>query len=296
MENDTRIWDLQEFGYECMSWIGAGATAVVYRVRHQKSSMVYACKISDQLQWLRPEAILLKRLKHPLFPEYKEYMEMNERGYLIMEYVEGCSLKQHLLRRGHFCENTVVEVILRLADGLGYLHMMNPQVIYRDLKPDNIILQPDGKVRLLDMGTASIPAGWMAGTPGYASPEQLFTGKDRTNAVLAPTSDIYTLGMVMRFMLTGQEPCPKSRTETISVGYCPPVSGRIAEIVERCTKQYPEERIPDMREMIRELTEWRDSSSWQTWIREVKWRFGKKHRNKVIFEKNVWESWYKADW
>lgn len=285
---------LEARGYVCGDVIGTGATAVVYRVRHRESGKVCACKISEKHKWLSREAELLATLRHPLFPGFREYWETAAGGHLLMEYVEGDSVQSHLDRRGRFAVEETIRMSLELADGLGYLHARNPAVIYRDLKPSNIMIQPNGKIRLLDLGAAAVPEGWKAGTPGYASPEQLLAERSG-QAILTPTSDIYTMGIVMHYLLTGRDPCREDGERRPVRTYDPSVFLGIEGIVDRCLQPFPGDRIPDMRTLIHELGAYYHKRRLQIVGQEIRvWRAGRR-RKPMVYEKNIWESDYKAE-
>lgn len=288
----NRIYEAEEAvcrkGYRVRFLTGKGATAVVYCVTEENTGRDYACKISDRMEWIAQEADLLKKLRHPLFPAWKDYWEDGNLGCLVMEFMNGSSLEEHLTRRGSFSQRETVRTALELADGLGYLHERKQPVIYRDLKPANIMIQPDGRIRVMDLGAAAIKKGWRAGTPGYAAPELLGEGRPQ------PASDVYTLGMVMHHMLTGHNPCLCPEEILPVRSYCPEISLGLEDIVWRCTREMPEERIPGMRELIRELGLYHNRTGFQIACQELKWLTGRK-RKQVIYEKNVWESVHKTD-
>ena len=93
---------LQNNGYELGGLIGEGATARVYYIKEMLTKAEYACKVSEHIRWIAPEAELLKTIHHPLFPKWKAYWEVDGKGYLVMEYIAGNSLENHLRRRGVF--------------------------------------------------------------------------------------------------------------------------------------------------------------------------------------------------
>lgn len=278
----------REKGYQVRFLTGKGATAQVYCITEKRTGSNYACKISNRMEWISQEAALLKKLRHPLFPSWKDYWEEGNWGYLVMEYIAGSSLEEHLTRRGSFSQQETVRTALALADGLGYLHERKQAVIYRDLKPANIMIQPDGGIRVLDLGAAAIRGGWRAGTPGYAAPELLGEGRPQ------PVSDVYTLGMVMHHMLTGHNPCHESEEILPVRAYRQDISLGLEDIVWRCTRKQPEERIPGMRELIREISMYYNRTRFQIACQELKWLAGRR-RKQVVYEKNVWESAYKTD-
>ncbi|MBI4853598.1 MAG: protein kinase [Acidobacteria bacterium] len=151
------------------------------------------------------ESQLLASLDHPAIPTIYDYFISEGRYYLVMRYINGGDLAQKLKAAGGILdEKTVTEWGIQIADVLHYLHSQNPQIIYRDMKPANIMLDEREKVVLVDFGIArfvSAPAQRVTaiGTMGYAPPE-LFAGK------VEPRSDIYSLGATMFHLLTGRDP------------------------------------------------------------------------------------------
>ncbi len=285
---------LQSKGYELYGLIGEGATAQVYYIKEVLTKAEYACKISDHIRWIGPEAELLKSVQHPLFPKWKEYWEVDGKGYLVMEYITGSSLKNHLRRRGVFGQEETVRIALELADGLRYLHEKERGFIYRDLKPDNIMIQSDGKARLLDLGAAAITDNCRAGTIGYAAPEQQLLSEENVKSiVLTPVSDIYSLGMVMHYMLTGRNPL-LTKEEMKSVRkYDSGIWFGLDDIINRCISILPQERIPGMREIMTELSRYYRQSKVQIARQEIKVLLSKQKRQKVIFSKDICLSDYK---
>ena len=164
------------------------------------------------------EARLLSRLKHPGIVKYLDSFSCLEdiSGgkqpgtdiWLVEEYVPGETLSAYVKRNGPFDEAAVIEIGIKLCEILIFLHGRKPPVIYRDLKPDNIMLQPDGSIKLIDFGIAREYVKWedrdtnFFGTKGYAAPEQYGGCMSQSDA----RSDIYGLGMVMYYLLTGDEP------------------------------------------------------------------------------------------
>lgn len=296
-------------GYYLKELVGEGGTAKVYRVKEERDGKEYACKVSDHLSWLGLEAELLRSVCHPLFPKWKDDWEYNGIRYMIMEYIAGNSLEEYMTRRRRFTQGEAVRIALELADGLGYLHERNPRIIYRDLKPSNVILQPDGRARLLDLGAASVPDGWRAGTPGYASPEQhlsgnpvashqsgeaaIFQRSGGASISLQPASDVYSLGIMMHYMLSGRNPL-LSREEIRPLRkYASGIWLGLDDIIWRCLSEQPEERIPGMRELVRELSTYHNRGKLQIARQEMKVIFRKLSGKKVVYSKNVWMSEYK---
>ena len=285
---------LQNRGYELCGLIGKGATAQVYYIKEILTKTEYACKISDHIRWIAPEAELLKSLQHPLFPKWKDYWEVNGKGYLVMEYIAGSSLENHLKRRGVFGQKETVRIGLELADGLRYLHEKDGGFIYRDLKPDNIMIRPDGKAKLLDLGTAAIPENCRAGTIGYAAPEQQLMSEEKVKSiVLTPNSDIYSLGMVMHYMLTGRNPLLTKEEMKPVRKYDSYIWFGLDDIISRCISILPQERIPGMRELMTELSHYYRQTKAQIARQEIKVLLSKRKHQKVIFSKDICLSDYK---
>ncbi len=276
-------------GYELCKMAGEGATAQVYKVKEKESGQWFACKIGEKKELLFAESELLRNLNHPLFPEWKEYWEEAGAGFLFMEFIQGRSLNMCLETYGKFPQKEVLRITLALADGLGYLHERKPAVIYCDLKPENIILQSDGRVRLTDLGAAAVPKGWKVGTPGYAAPEQMLTDEKREErSKPVPASDIYALGVVMHQMLTGQYPCADNGEMLPVRKYDPKISLGVEDIIWHCTRPCPRERIQGMRELMTKLGGYYNRSKLQ--IMRLEWKTVRKRKSRLVYEKNVWDN------
>ena len=204
--------------YKILNKIGQGGMSIVYLAMNEKANKQWAIKemrkeknknCEVMRQSLITETNLLKELKHPYLPSIADIIENEDTIIIVMDYVEGRALSDILSEKGTIDEASVVEYAIQLCDVLDYLHSQNPPIIYRDLKPSNIILKPDGKITLIDFGTArrynydSISDTTCLGTIGYAAPEQ-FAGENlrQTDA----RTDIYNLGATMYHLLTGVNP------------------------------------------------------------------------------------------
>lgn len=240
--------ELERHGYRVLSRLGSGTTSTVYCVRSLKDGKNYACKTGVTCGLLGREAALLRELEHPAFPRFEEFWEAGGQDFLIMEYLMGGSLQQYLDRRGRAGGRDAVRIGLELAEALLYLHERQREVLYRDLKPCHVILQADGGVRLLDLGAACLreeSARSRAGTPGYASPEQL-----KGTGGAGPSCDVYALGRLLYFLLTGKDPAVPPWDLAPMRMYVKGVSPGLERIVEGCVAQDVRERIPDMRRLI----------------------------------------------
>lgn len=274
---------LTDRGYEVVRLLGEGAFSKVVLVRRKALIQLKhtgewwdslqtdnfidnaACKISSQTGLALRETETLAAIDHPLFPKYFDMWQGGEKVYLLMEYVRGNSLKELLDRRGGFSDMQVVRIGLELAEGLKYLHELPEPILFRDLKPANILLRQDGRVKLLDLGCACAMGRQtaLAGTPEYASPEQLKSG-----SVLTPASDVYGLGKTL-YAMVGRK-CGKG----------------LRQVIAACIKERPQERIPDMRGIISALTAL-EKGNGRSKKPDI---FG---GASVVCLNNVWESAYK---
>lgn len=203
--------------------IGGGGMAFVYRVEDTRlgsSGQVWALKelrstsgsADDQAEaqrLFRQEAELLANLDHPNLPEVVEHFDVSGRSYLVMEFIEGQSLERHLMAAGTgLPETSVLQWTIQVCQVLDYLHQQEPAIIFRDLKPSNIMLSNAGVIKLIDFGIArTYKAGKKKdtvamGSENYAPPEQW--GKGQTDA----RSDIYALGATIYHLIAGEPPLP----------------------------------------------------------------------------------------
>jgi len=173
-----------------------------------------------------------------------------EKYYLVMEYVQGQNLHEMLTKRKEpFDEDMVIEWAIQVCDVLTYLHTHNPPVIYRDLKPSNIMINTNDQVKLVDFGIArpfeDSEDNTHVVSQGYSPPEQYWGAAD-------PRSDVYALGATIHFLLTGQDPLALTVSSPQSIN--PEVSDHINEIVRRATHQDAEGRFQcaaDMKDALR---------------------------------------------
>lgn len=208
----ARMGEIIDGKYEILREVGRGGMSVVYLAMDKRLNKQWAIKefrkdkddVSKQvaLKALLDEANLMKKLDHPTLPRIVDIIDNRQTVYVIMDYIEGESLNKVLDAYGAQPQEAVIEWAKQLSDVLDYLHTQNPPVIYRDMKPANIMLKPDGSVRLIDFGIAREYKEGKAGdteaigTRGYAAPEQ-FGGKGQTDA----RTDIYSLGVTLYIWL-----------------------------------------------------------------------------------------------
>ena len=211
--------------------------------------------------WFAREAYLLSSLRHPLMPAFYSVFREGDRSYIAREYVAGEDLEGLVARRGPLDEQQVIDWGLALCDLLCYLHERDEPVIYRDLKPANVLLRdpehgtPDGAwpLAVVDFGIARPlrhgEVGTVIGTPGYAPPEQY-------QGLATPQSDIYALGATLHRLLTGYDPeqgAPFTFPPVLERN--PHLSPGLAAVVERAIRIDPADRFPSARAMAAALRE-----------------------------------------
>ncbi|MCS7285912.1 MAG: serine/threonine-protein kinase [Anaerolineae bacterium] len=204
--------------YEILEVLGVGGMGAVYKARDRRFEGVERiCAVKEIFSELSPsvhqesvasfnrEAQILVSLNHPAIPKVYDYFTEGQRSYLVMEFVEGKDLETILQETPSFIPlDTVVDWALQLCDVLHYLHNHKPNpIVFRDLKPSNIMLTHQGRIMLVDFGIARVfqkgLRGTMVGTEGYAPPEQY-------RGVVDPRSDIYSLGATLHHLLTRVDP------------------------------------------------------------------------------------------
>jgi serine/threonine protein kinase len=206
--------------YVVVRVIGRGGMGAVYLVTDtldqnrvmalkemSNTAIVDARDRAMAVEQFRREAELLRRLRHPNLPIVSDEFALDDRYYLVMEYVPGSTLQQMLDRgEGPFPEARVVAWANQLCDVLHYLHRQQPPIIFRDLKPGNIMIMADDRLKLIDFGIARLfkpgqrQDTMLLGTQGYAAPEQYGGGQSDAR------SDVYALGATLFSLLTGQDP------------------------------------------------------------------------------------------
>ena len=244
--------------YELIRYINKGGMSDVYLAVNRRLGNYWAIKeikkSNDRnnqiyIHSLIAEANLMKDLDHPAFPRIVDIIDTKECLYLVMDYIKGQTLEQVLSEYGAQDEKTVAGWGIELCRALSYLHNQNPPIIYRDMKPSNIIIKPDGTLKIIDFGTARVfnpqkPNDTIAlGTRGFAPPEQ-YSG--RTDA----RSDIYALGMTMKYLMTGVNPCMEYSSNAYEAGM---ISELMQRVVEKCIAVDPESRYQSCAELSNDL-------------------------------------------
>ena len=251
--------------YEILKQIGEGGMSVVYLARNNRMNMQLAVKeIKNDgsksteilLKGLEREANILKNVDHPVIPRIIDIVKYGGTICVVMDFIEGENLADKLKEVGAFPQEQVIEWGLSLASALDYLHSMNPPIIYRDMKPSNVMLKPDGDVKLIDFGTAKTydienNADTTAlGTRGYAAPEQFGDAQGRGIYKTDARTDIYNLGATLYHMVTGKNP-QEPPYEMVPIRQVDlSLSTGLEEIILKCTKPNPNERYQSCSELI----------------------------------------------
>lgn len=255
--------------YIIVKTIGGGGMGAVYVATDtQKAGQKWAVKemglselktqseIKQAEKSFQREANLLTQLNHPSLPKAQPAFKQNGRWYFAMEFVEGENLLQRLhARGGAFAESQVLDIAKQLCDVLEYLHTQTPPIIFRDLKPANIMLEPNGRIKLIDFGIARFftPGKTqdtaLYGSHDYSALEQF--GSGQTDA----RSDIHALGATLYHLLTGNPP-PKANERAldpkllISVQRMnPSVSARTSNVIDKALAVHPNQRYQSIREL-----------------------------------------------
>jgi len=210
------------------------------------------------IQAFKQEAQLLATLRHPGLAAVNDFFPEGGDWYLVMEFVEGESLEERLRRMpgGRLSSQEALSITRQLCDVLEYLHSCSPPIIFRDLKPSNVMLMPNGQVKLVDFGIARFFKQGQTrdtlnmGTPGYAAPEQ-YGGMGQSD----PRTDVYSLGVVLYRMVTGYDPA-----EAITPFSLPPTESlvsdiprNVAEVISRSKQLQPGLRYSSVMEMRQAL-------------------------------------------
>lgn len=257
--------------YEIVHLIGEGGMSRVYLAMDIKLNKQWAVKeikpsndpVEQEIirESLVTETNMIKQFDHPALPRITDLIHEDNTLYVVMDYIEGESLARVLKEQGSQGQEDVIEWGKQLCDALDYLHTRKPPVIYRDMKPGNVMLKPDGTVKIIDFGIAreyreerteegekQVDDTTMLGTKGYAAPEQ-FGGQGQTDA----RTDVYCLGATLYHLLTGKSPAEPPYVMYPIRQIDPSLSPGLEKIISKATQQNPDERYASCAEMLYEL-------------------------------------------
>ena len=254
-----RLGSLIDGKYKIIAKIGKGGMSTVWLALNTKANKQWAVKEIRQTekngaaivqQNLMTEIGILKKLEHENLPQIIDIFEKNGTYLIIMDYVQGRTLKAIVDERGPQPQDDVVNWAIQLCSVLDYLHTREPAIIYRDLKPGNIMLRPDGRIILIDFGTAREYKDDQAedttylGTKGYAAPEQ-YGGDGQTDA----RTDIYNLGATIYHLVTGKNPTKPPYEIRPIREWDPSLSTGLESIILKCVANNPADRYQNAREL-----------------------------------------------
>ncbi len=273
--------------YQIQESIGQGANGIVYKAYDRHLQQFVAIKhLAKQEQWALEEAEILKKLKHPSIPIVYDVLKYNEELYLVMEYMEGKNLLCILEERGMFPEEQAVKIALAVGESLFYLHHLPEKIIYRDLKPANLIIDDLYQVKLVDFDSAFFAGKRGAketcvakdnyiGTYGYSAPEQFVKGE-----TVDEKSDIYAFGMTLYHMLTGKNPS-RPPYYLHKIRECNPLFLESLEaIVEKCIAKDRTKRYDNMEQVLADLRSYKEKKK----EKKIRFRFWIRRRRRYVVE------------
>ena len=251
--------------YEILKEIGRGGMSIVYLARDNRLNKQWAVKEMKNdgtkstrtlLKGLEREANILKDVDHPVLPRIVDIINNKGTIYVVMDFIEGTNLADVLKQEGAQPQEDVIEWGRQLASALDYLHSMTPPIIYRDMKPSNVMLKPEGGVKLIDFGTAkefkaeNIADTTALGTRGYAAPEQFGDDKGRGLYKTDARTDIYNLGATLYHMVTGKNPNDPPYEMKPIREWDPSLSTGLEKIILKCTQPSPADRYQSCSELF----------------------------------------------
>ena len=248
--------------YEILKLLNTGGmNSAIYLALDKKLNRQWAIKkvrksSSQTTSMLMAEASIMKNLDHPMLPRIVGIEEDPKFFYIIMDFVQGENLKTVVTSSGPQAQDTVVSWGVKLCDVLTYLH--DKGIVYRDIKPANIMLSPDGNIKLIDFGIAreykenASEDTTALGTEGYAAPEQ-YEGKGQTDA----RTDIYGMGITLFQLLTGVNPSSYQENIFSIRLQNPNLSSGLDKIILKCTNKDPKKRYQSTEELKKALLNYR---------------------------------------
>ena len=257
--------------YEIIEQIGSGGMSYVYKAKDHKLNRYVAVKVLKSefsenkgfVSKFRVEAQAAAGLAHPNIVNVYDVGEDNGLHYIVMELVEGITLKEYIEKKARLSVKEAISIAIQVSMGIEAAH--NNHIIHRDIKPQNIIISREGKVKVTDFGIAraassnTITSNVM-GSVHYTSPEQARGGYSDEK------SDIYSLGITMFEMLTGRVPFNGETTVSVAIkhiqeempsprDYVPEIPVSVEQIIFKCTQKSPDRRYENMGALIADLKE-----------------------------------------
>ena len=230
---------------------GVGQDGAVYAIKEMLEQFASPKERDEAVMRFEAEADLLQRLRHPGIPRVYASFTDDNRRYLVMDFVRGDDLEHIVGKQGAIPEATVLGWAAQICDVLAYLHGQKPPIIFRDIKPSNIMLRPDKRIQLVDFGIAKVlqsaVRGTQIGTPGYAPPEQY-------QGLASDASDVYALCATLHHLLTGRDPQNEAPFSFPSLrSLKPEISERTDRAVAKGLQMRPEDRYQSIEELWTDL-------------------------------------------
>lgn len=251
-----RAGDVLKDRYIIRGMLGRGGSGCVYLAEDLGIGKLWALKEveindSDLKQFAKSEITMLKTIDHPSIPRITDAWQNETHFYIVSDYIEGISLER-LLEDGPISKIKCYKYAHQIAEALEFLHRFNPPILYLDLKPDNIMVKPDGRLYLIDFGISSFGnkgAGGY-GTKGYAAPEQyMAVGCPKVDA----RSDIYAFGKTYLTMRTGCNPNPDTQKQIEIIRGNTSISRSEKRFILNCINVNPEYRYGSMNQVKKHL-------------------------------------------
>ena len=258
--------------YRILRVIGKGGMGTVYMAEHVRLDTILAVKevrapqtadidAQSLLEQCEHEARFLVRLHHPNLPTVTDAFLEDDRFFVVMEYIEGVTLeaKERLARPEGLPVGTVIEWALQISDVLAYLHSQDPPIIFRDLKPANVMVDASARIRLIDFGIArrfqpgAVKDTNLLGSVGYSPPEQF--GRHQTDT----RTDIYAFGATLHNLLTGRDPSHSPFKFTPVCTLNPSVPESLSRLIDCCLRLDADARPQTIHEIAVELLTIRDT-------------------------------------
>lgn len=274
MSRELPIGTILENRYEVLSYLNEGGTSRVYLARRlgiDREVMVAVKELRSEIVTrgeFRNEVSLLFSLSHPNLPKVYDFFESGGQYYLVTEYVDGKTLAELVQEQGPLMAAEAREVGIELANVFAYLHSQH--VLHRDLKPQNVMLDADGRVKVIDFGIAksATDEGVFAYSEGTSAPEQRISGQSDER------SDIYSLGATLYYILTGRYPGELIRTPVAdgkTIKRDPALPAELEPIIRRCLASKPEERYQTMDEVLAAIESAEPTAAVQGSARHLRW-------------------------
>lgn len=277
--DDIKAGTVLDNKYELLKQIGSGGLSTVYLARDIRLNKMWAVKVVQAkrnnqsnpiFNSVIQEAQMMKSFSHPAIPNIIDIVACQNFVAIVMDYVEGETLETIVEEYGAQPVDRVVDWAKQICDVLGYLHSQNPPHIYRDMKPSNVILQPNSSIKIVDFGLMRTykpnqkQDTCNLGTQGYAAPEQ-YGGRGQSDA----RTDIYGLGMTMYHLLTGIDPKETDFAVKPIRQINPSLPKGLEYIVEKCTQIDPANRYQSCAELQNDLNRYEQLLSKKSFFNKI---------------------------